>query len=122
LTQQGLAKGREVSDKHLAFAERLKGLREAAGLSQYALAKRSGLTKQALSRLELGEREPTWVTVQLLAAALGVDCREFVDPGLKPPAPEPPRPPGRPRKGQAADLRAAQEKPARRKPPRPRGG
>jgi transcriptional regulator with XRE-family HTH domain len=111
-----------VADKHLAFADRLKSLRESAGLSQYALAQRSGLTKQALSRLELGEREPTWATVQLLAAALGVDCREFVDPGLKPPAPEPPRPRGRPRKGQTAELPPAQGKPTRRKPPRPRGG
>ena len=110
-----------MSDKHLAFADRLKSLREAAGLSQYALAQRSGLTKQALSRLELGENEPTWATVQLIAAALGVDCREFVDPGLKPPAPEPPRPRGRPRKDQAASLLPGQGKPKGRKP-RPKHG
>jgi transcriptional regulator with XRE-family HTH domain len=71
------------------FAERLRTVREAAGFSQYALAKRSGLTKQVLSRLELGENEPSWATVQLLAAALGVDCRAFVDPGLRLPDEEP---------------------------------
>jgi transcriptional regulator with XRE-family HTH domain len=71
-----------VSKHAGAFAVRLKTLREAAGISQYALAKRSGLSKQALSNLELGAREPTWATVQRLARALGVDCRNFEDPSL----------------------------------------
>lgn len=59
------------------FAERLKSVREKIGLSQYALAKLAGLSKQAVSNLELGEREPTWATVQALAKALGVDCTAF---------------------------------------------
>lgn len=86
------------------FAGRLRELREAAELSQYALARRSGVSKQMLSKLELGEREPSWVTVQKLAAALGVDCTEFNDPGLTVPGgagaepTEPARPRGRPRK------------------------
>jgi transcriptional regulator with XRE-family HTH domain len=98
-----------VTEQHLSFADRLRTQREAAGLSQYALAKKSGLTKQALSRLELGEREPTWATVQLLALALGVDCRSFTDPNLRTPpqADEPPRGRGRPRK-------ATQETPAKK--------
>src|SRR4051812_20225715 len=54
-----------------SFADRLRALREGQGLSQYALAKRSGISKQALSNLELSNREPTWVTVQRLALALG---------------------------------------------------
>jgi transcriptional regulator with XRE-family HTH domain len=81
-----------------SFADRLREVREAAGLSQYALAKLSGLSKQAVSHLELGVREPTWQTVQLLAGALGVDCRAFVDPSLQPPASEPAPPRGRPKK------------------------
>ena len=74
------------------FADRLQRLREAAGLSQYALAKKSGLSKQAVSNLEAGNREPTWQTVQLLAAALGVDCTHFLNPNVKPPKAEPARP------------------------------
>jgi transcriptional regulator with XRE-family HTH domain len=114
--------------KETHFAERLRTLREAAGLSQYALARRSGLSKQALSNLELGNREPTWATVQVLALALGVDCRSFADESLRLPPEEPPRPPGRPRKagtdatGPAAELPPPQKEPTRRKPPRPRGG
>lgn len=88
-----------MSNHRANFAERLREERERAGLSQYALAKMTGLSKQALSHLELGKREPTWQTVQLLALALGVDCRTFADPDVA--LPEPPTDPpkrGRPRK------------------------
>jgi transcriptional regulator with XRE-family HTH domain len=78
------------------FAERLQLLRERAALSQYALARRAGLSKQALSRLEKGDREPSWDTVQRIAAALGVDCTAFADPNLEMPPVEPARPRGRP--------------------------
>ena len=54
------------------FAKRLQTLREAAGVSQYKLAELSGLSKQALSQLEKGDREPSWETVQKLAKGLGV--------------------------------------------------
>lgn len=64
------------------FATKLIELREAAGLSQTELGKRAGITKQAVSHLERGIREPTWGTVQVLAQALGVECQVFVDPGL----------------------------------------
>lgn len=88
-----------MEEKQLGhFASRLKQLREAAGYSQNALAEKAGLTRQALSRLELGEREPTWETVQRLATALGADCSEFNDPELEMPEEKPPSPLGRPRK------------------------
>lgn len=87
-----------MAERPTWFAKRLGELRAAAGLSQYALARRSGLSKQALSNLELGAREPSWLTVQRLCAALKVDCRQFVDPGLTLPEEPPARPRGRPRK------------------------
>jgi transcriptional regulator with XRE-family HTH domain len=99
------------------FAARLQSLRERAGLSQYELARRTGLTRQTVSRLEMGDRDPTWGTVQLLALALGADFREFADPDVKlpdvtapargrPPKPDasppgPKRPRGRPPKAPA---------------------
>jgi len=94
-----------------SFADRLRQAREAAGLSQYALAKRSGLSKQALSNLEAGHREPSWMTVQRLAAALEVSCEQFTDTNLTLPEPEPAGHPGRPPK-------AKTEPP---QPKRPRG-
>ena len=87
-----------MSEKSEFFAEQLKTLRERKGLSQYALAQRTGLSKQAMSLLEKGESEPTWKTVQLLSAALCVDCKVFVDPSLMLPYLEPSKPRGRPRK------------------------
>jgi len=90
----------------VAFKERLRELREKAGLSQYALAALTGLSKQALSYLELGDREPGWDTVQRLALALGVDCRFFMDEGIVMPEPVPPGKPGRPRKAPAAGKSA----------------
>jgi transcriptional regulator with XRE-family HTH domain len=81
-----------------AFAEKLRAVREKLGLSQYAVAKQTGISKQALSLLELGEREPSWDTVQKLALVLGVECTAFMDEGLSLPEIEPSRGPGRPPK------------------------
>src|SRR5438477_9814014 len=88
-----------MAEKFQAFAQRLRTAREQLGLSQYALAKRTGLSKQTLSKLETGRHDPSWSTVQLLALALGVSCTEFIDPALQlPPGSEAePRPRGRPR-------------------------
>lgn len=83
------------------FADRLQELRETTGLSQYALAKRAGISKQAISRLELAEREPNWETVQRLALALGVDYGAFADPALTLPEQGPLPKRGRPPKAQS---------------------
>jgi transcriptional regulator with XRE-family HTH domain len=108
-----------VSETH--FARRLREVRERAGLSAYALAQKAGLSRQAVSHLELGEREPGWQTVQLLALALGVDCNEFRDPAIRLPRPAAPRPRGRPRKapppGEAAREGSARQGPAEEEKP-----
>src|SRR5688500_7339688 len=55
------------------FGERLRNLREAAGLTQEELAQRAGLTAKAVSALERGERKrPYPHTVRSLADALGL--------------------------------------------------
>jgi transcriptional regulator with XRE-family HTH domain len=61
------------------FVDKLQRLREAVELTQYSLAKKAGLSRQALSRLELGERAPSWETVQKLAKALSVSCEAFAE-------------------------------------------
>jgi transcriptional regulator with XRE-family HTH domain len=83
------------------FADKLRQLREARGLSPGELAQRAVLTRQALYGLEAGKHDPNWRTVQLLAAALGVDYGAFADVDLKCPGL---RPSGRPGggKGKAA--------------------
>jgi transcriptional regulator with XRE-family HTH domain len=81
------------------FADRLRAAREKAGVTPYRLAQLSGITKQAISRLESGQSQPTWDTVQALARALGVSCEAFTTPPPAPAAAPPVKPRGRPRKG-----------------------
>ena len=57
---------------------RLRALREAAGLNQLQLAAASGLTHEAISRLETGHYAPYADTVRTLAQALGVAPARFV--------------------------------------------
>jgi transcriptional regulator with XRE-family HTH domain len=64
-------------DAMTPFARRLWELRDAAELTQSQLAERAGLHRQGIAKLELGEREPTWATMQALARALGVSCEAF---------------------------------------------
>ena len=75
-------------NKRKTFAERLREEREKKGLTVYALAKASGMSKQALGKLEAGQREPAWVTVQVIARALGVSCECFVDDMIEMPSKE----------------------------------
>ncbi|HEU5433927.1 MAG TPA: helix-turn-helix domain-containing protein, partial [Thermomicrobiales bacterium] len=59
------------------FGELLRRGREAAGLSQEALAERSGLSARGISDLERGlRRQPQLETVRLLADALQLDAAD----------------------------------------------
>ena len=57
------------------FNERLKQLRDKAGLTQEALARAAGISVSAVSKLEQTAIDPSWSTVQALARALGVECK-----------------------------------------------
>jgi excisionase family DNA binding protein len=58
--------------------QRLRALREAAGLNQQDLAARAGLTHEAISRLELGQKSAKAPTIMKLAQALSTDPERFV--------------------------------------------
>lgn len=62
-----------------SFGERLKALRETAGLSVAQLAKATDISRAALYNLENGDSRPTWDVVQSLAKALGVPTDTFRD-------------------------------------------
>jgi transcriptional regulator with XRE-family HTH domain len=51
-----------MDDSRSSFGERLRRLRIAAGLSQEALAERSGLSVQAIGALETGKRRRPYPT------------------------------------------------------------
>ena len=54
------------------FAMRLKQMREARGLTQDALAKKVGVSRAYLARLEMGRHDPPLSRLRKLAKALGV--------------------------------------------------
>ena len=51
---------------------RVKSVRLARGLTQSKLAERAEMTSDEVSRIERGAREPRFLTIERLAAALGV--------------------------------------------------
>lgn len=57
----------------------IREIREAKGYSLRALADRSGLSLNAISRIERGESSPTVSSLQRLATALAVPINEFFE-------------------------------------------
>ena len=56
----------------------LKRLRESKGLSQDALARKAGITREYVNKLEAGRYNPTVGVVKRLAKALGVPIIELL--------------------------------------------
>src|SRR5262249_3639436 len=81
-----------------AFGTRLRQLREEAGLTQEGLAERAGMHRLGIAKLERGDREPAWATVERLCQALGVRCTKFEGTSTTEPEPQSRPKRGRPRK------------------------
>lgn len=58
-------------------ASRLKQIRESKGMSQYRLAKESGVAASAINKVEAGITNPTVELMERLCSALGVTLAEF---------------------------------------------
>lgn len=56
---------------------RLKAAREKAGISQYRLAKISGVSQAFISEIESGEKQPTTPVLAKLCSALGMSLADF---------------------------------------------
>jgi transcriptional regulator with XRE-family HTH domain len=67
-------------DMRRLVGRNLARIRVAKGLTQEALAERSGFSQQYLSGLERGRRNPTIVTLYELAQALGADHLDLLRP------------------------------------------
>lgn len=67
----------ELHEHVVAFGLRIRELREAAGLSQEALAHAAGLERAEVGFIERAEREPGISIVVPLANALGVEPGEL---------------------------------------------
>jgi transcriptional regulator with XRE-family HTH domain len=84
----------------MTFAEKMRELRDQAGLSEVQLAELSGVSFSAVHHYGLGIRAPTFSAVVKLARVLGVTCQAFADcegfaaaePSVQPDKPKPPSP------------------------------
>lgn len=63
----------------MTFAERLRQLRDEAGLSEAKLAEASGVSYGTLHEYVLGRRHPSFGNVVKIAKALGVTCDAFAE-------------------------------------------
>ena len=63
----------------MTFSERLRELRDKAGLSEAKLAEAAGLSFASVHGYGLGRRKPSFWAVLKIARALGVSCEAFAD-------------------------------------------
>ena len=68
-----------ADDVRFMVGRNVKRLRIAAGLTQAALAERMGVDRAYVSGLELGQRNPTVLTLWHISKALGVGLKAFFD-------------------------------------------
>lgn len=61
------------------FAVKLRRIRERKGMTQEALAAKSGVSRAYLSRLEMGRHDPPLSRLRKIAKALRVKVSELVD-------------------------------------------
>ena len=66
-------------DVRAGFGLAVRQRRTQAGISQERLAELAGLERAYVSALERGKRNPTLLTQQRIAAALGVTLRQLID-------------------------------------------
>jgi transcriptional regulator with XRE-family HTH domain len=69
----------EEEEEIMRFMDTLRELRHEAGLTQEALALKSGIPISSLRQHEQGVRIPSWASVVKLAKALGVSTDAFAD-------------------------------------------
>jgi transcriptional regulator with XRE-family HTH domain len=70
--------------------QRIRELRRERGLTQEELCERAGISVDAISRIESGNRTPSLVTIERIADALGVSPAALFEGA--PPAPARPQP------------------------------
>jgi transcriptional regulator with XRE-family HTH domain len=64
-----------------ALARNLRHRRVSAGLSQEDLAERTGLSQTWISRMEIGQANPTMETLETVAEALSIRVHDLFDDG-----------------------------------------
>ena len=79
---QGQALERATDLDRTSLAEKLIRRRQAAGLSQAALARRAGIRAETLNRIERGRTTPDFATVRKLVVAMNAAEHEHTEKAL----------------------------------------
>jgi transcriptional regulator with XRE-family HTH domain len=61
------------------MAQRIRDWRTKRKLTQRQLAELSGVSREYIARIELGQHDPTLSTIEKLAAALGVKVSKLLE-------------------------------------------
>ncbi len=67
-----------LSDFSKALINTLKRERKVVGISHEKLAERAGISRQAIGKIESGERNPTMQTMYKITKAMNITLEEFV--------------------------------------------
>lgn len=70
--------GKSNGSHELPFGAALRRVRRAAGFTQEQLGLEAGVQRNFVSLIELGQNQPTIVTISKLARALGMCASELV--------------------------------------------
>ncbi len=81
-----MAEDERIGSSEMNLGEAIKNIRQAKGLSQGEMQKRTGILRSYLSRVENGHTIPSLATLQRLASAMGVTLADFFSPDGKPSA------------------------------------
>ncbi|MDP2228945.1 MAG: helix-turn-helix transcriptional regulator [Moraxellaceae bacterium] len=68
-----------VYDRKKQLGQRIKSLRQQAGLKQEWVAEQIGIDAKSLSRIERGAHYPSLETLDAISASLGVTLGDFFD-------------------------------------------
>jgi transcriptional regulator with XRE-family HTH domain len=66
-------------DSRAALGIAVRHFRAERELTQEALAHKAGITVGHLSKIERGHANPTWLTLQAIAAALGISTSRLAE-------------------------------------------
>lgn len=67
-------------DELIKLGQLIRSKRESQGLTQFELAKKSNVDRNYIGMLERGERNPSYLSLQKIAAGLGIPVNQLIEP------------------------------------------
>ena len=64
----------------IKLGQLIRSKRECQGLTQFELAEKSNVDRNYIGMLERGERNPSYLSLQKIAAGLGIHVNQLIEP------------------------------------------